>query len=195
MNKFISKITLLIAVLALTTNLSSQEFRLGDKVIVGGTGIQEYDNGGPAGAGYWALFATVGQGVAGELQLGSDDHFLGFWGPTFWELTSVEEVSDADKIELSNYPNPFQSTTQIKFNLESSSDVTIKIYDVNGNLVQTLFKGIMAEGPQEIQWNGKYQSGMDAESGSYLYEVTVEPFGGSISASKLQARNIMVLVK
>lgn len=200
MNKIISKVVLLIATIALTTNLSSQDYQLGGKTLVGGTGIQEFDNPGsnPAGGegGYWALFGTVGQGVANIYSLGGDDHYLGFWGPSTWEYTSVEEsVSDADRIELTNYPNPFQSTTSIEFNLSASSDVSIKIYDVNGNLVNTIFNGMLGEGNQSFQWNGKNQRGLDAESGSYLYEVTVEPLGGSLSAKRLQARNIMVLVK
>lgn len=195
MSKIINKSLIFGLGIMLSLSLIAQDYQLGDRIYVGGTGFQHVD-ASPAGGEFAAIFGTLGQGITNAHKIGDDAHYIGFWYGTNWQYTTVEETqTGAEKIQLSNYPNPFNSTTQIKFNLETSANVKINIYDVNGNLVITLGNGYYNSGTHEVTWNGKNRNNLDAESGSYLYEVTVEPLGASINDNTIRARNIMVLVK
>ena len=79
-------------------------------------------------------------------------------------VTSVEKTPDSlpVKYELSqNYPNPFNSTTLIKYSLSKSSFISLKVYNVLGQKVTTLFSGIQQKGNHAIEFNAdKYSSGI-----------------------------------
>ena len=55
----------------------------------------------------------------------------------------------------SAYPNPFNPTTSIKFDIASVSKVNIQIYDMNGNYVDELLSNTMAPGNYEVVWNAQ----------------------------------------
>ncbi len=69
---------------------------------------------------------------------------------------------------LPNYPNPFNPETFIRFALPKASRVCIEIYNIQGQLVQTLLDQDMAPGWQQIVWNGLNESGSQIGSGVYL---------------------------
>ena len=72
-----------------------------------------------------------------------------------------------EKITLyQNYPNPFNPTTIIKYDLTEFSNVKLSIYDINGNLVQTLLNSKMPAGKYEIEWNAA-----GVASGIYIYSI------------------------
>ena len=92
---------------------------------------------------------------------------------------------------FANYPNPFNPDTWIPFKLSEASDVTIKIYNVSGQLVRTLYLGQKPAGTylnrkKTAYWNGKNESGEEAASGVYLY---------SIHAGDFTATRKMILIK
>lgn len=69
----------------------------------------------------------------------------------------------------SNYPNPFNPTTTISYNLQKAGDVTLTLYDVTGRIVRSLTKG--------FQTAGRYQARLDATdltSGVYFVRLTME---------------------
>ncbi len=71
---------------------------------------------------------------------------------------------------LQNYPNPFNPTTTISFMLASPGFVTLKVYNILGQEVQTLLnREDMDQGLQEIGFNGN-----SFASGLYFYRLTVE---------------------
>jgi hypothetical protein len=86
--------------------------------------------------------------------------------------TDVEcEILPGRSALYSNYPNPFSSTTQIRFDLPNPTAVTMTIYDVSGRIVRRLLKGeIVAAGRHQIQWNGKTDSGHRVKSGIFYYK-------------------------
>jgi hypothetical protein len=66
---------------------------------------------------------------------------------------------------MQNYPNPFNPSTTIEFSLPSESDVTLKVYSVNGELITTLINSAQFE-------KGSYKLKFDASklaSGTYVY--------------------------
>ncbi len=79
-------------------------------------------------------------------------------------VTSIEKTSGTlpVKYELSqNYPNPFNSTTVIKYSVSKSSYLTLKVYNVLGQEVTTLFSGMQQAGNHEIEFNAdQYSSGI-----------------------------------
>jgi len=75
-----------------------------------------------------------------------------------------------------NYPNPFNPTTEIKYQLPGDDLVSIKVYNMNGQLVTTLVDEQKSAGYHRVQWNGKNSAGMKVSSGVYLYEMKAGHF-------------------
>jgi hypothetical protein len=84
-----------------------------------------------------------------------------------------EELSEAAEVlRTSVSPNPFNATAHIDIYLESRARMEIKIYDVQGSLVRTLFDDIAAAGPNRFAWNGLNNNGVAVSSGLYLCKIT-----------------------
>ena len=66
-----------------------------------------------------------------------------------------------------NYPNPFNPGTTISFTIPHSSFVSVKVYDVLGREVATLFRGEQGAGVHEVEFDGSILA-----SGVYYYELT-----------------------
>ncbi len=75
---------------------------------------------------------------------------------------------------LQNAPNPFNPTTQIPFSLDRASRVVVRVYDVHGGLVTTLFEGDLSEGRHSLSWNGRDDAGQPVSSGIYIYALTAD---------------------
>ncbi len=75
-----------------------------------------------------------------------------------------------------NYPNPFNPVTTIRFALPQSGNVTLKIFNLSGQLVRTLVSSEFAAGQHQIVWNGRNDNGEKVASGMYLYRITAGSF-------------------
>ena len=80
---------------------------------------------------------------------------------------------------LANYPNPFNPETWIPYQLASSSDVQITIYDTRGMLVRTLPLGYQSAGyytgrSRGAYWDGHNGLGEPAASGVYFYQLQTD---------------------
>ena len=73
---------------------------------------------------------------------------------------------------MQNSPNPFNPSTSIKFYIPDISSVTIKIYDILGKEVNTLFNEKADAGYHIVYWNGKDKYGQNAASGVYFYRLS-----------------------
>jgi hypothetical protein len=73
-----------------------------------------------------------------------------------------------------NYPNPFNPTTTISYTVDRMRDIDIKVYDVLGHTVRTLFSGQQRAGAHEIRWDGRDDAGKLVSSGVYLYRLEAE---------------------
>ena len=85
----------------------------------------------------------------------------------------VYELSGANLIPnttgLSNvYPNPFNPSTTIDYNLSISAEVSLVIYDMKGSIVKTLVSNFQDAGLHQMTWNGKNDNGSQVSSGMYL---------------------------
>ena len=82
---------------------------------------------------------------------------------------------------LANYPNPFNPETWIPYQLAESAEVTLTIYDMNGQLVRRLAMGHQAAGMYQSRsraayWDGRNQLGEPVASGLYFYTLTAGEF-------------------
>ena len=82
---------------------------------------------------------------------------------------------------LANYPNPFNPETWIPYQLAGSAEVTLAIYDMNGQLVRRLAVGHQAAGmyrsrSRAVYWDGRNQLGESVASGLYFYTLTAGDF-------------------
>jgi hypothetical protein len=68
-----------------------------------------------------------------------------------------------------NHPNPFNPTTRITFELPHPGHVSLRIYDVGGHVVRTLFDGRLGTDTREIEWDGRDNHGSRLGSGVYFY--------------------------
>lgn len=81
-----------------------------------------------------------------------------------------------DYILFQNYPNPFNPSTSVKFQVPKTSDVTVKIYDMLGQEVRTLFAGEVMRGTYTVEWDGLNDAGVQMSSGSYIYRMIAGEF-------------------
>lgn len=79
-----------------------------------------------------------------------------------------------------NYPNPFNPTTSINYNLPEPAYVSVRVYDLTGREVRTLFTGHQNASTYQVVWNGKSDRGIDVASGMYLYKVVATGSSGKV---------------
>jgi len=91
------------------------------------------------------------------------------------------EIPDAYNL-FQNYPNPFNPNTKIRFELPNASNVTLKVYNVRGQLVEVLVNNeIVTAGLKEVEFNAT-----NLASGIYFY---------TIQAGDFKATKKMMLLK
>jgi len=130
-------------------------------------------------------------------QTGVDDILhQGFW-VDYDMPTGVDDKPFTLSPDLMNYPNPFSTNTTIRYTLPGSGFVTIKIFDMVGRLRKSFGLGVQSNGQQEVIWDGKDDSGIDCAAGSYLYELTVNPYraSGDGQFKDIYLRNVMIIVR
>jgi hypothetical protein len=88
--------------------------------------------------------------------------------------TGVKEpgnIIPANFYVYQNYPNPFNPSTVIRYNIPQSANVSIKIYNMLGQEIKTLFAGNQNLGVHSVIWNGDTNFGTKAASGTYIFMV------------------------
>lgn len=86
-----------------------------------------------------------------------------------------QPVENMNFVLHQNYPNPFNPLTVISYSIPISSEVSLKVYDLSGRLVETLVETSQGPGKYEIVWDANKYS-----SGTYIYVLTA----GTYSESK-----------
>lgn len=98
---------------------------------------------------------------------------------THEQLTSIDE----GKIDVpknyrlkNNYPNPFNVTTIIPYDLPEDTHVELIIYDILGRQVRSLVNEKMIKGYRQTMWNGRDDMNKYISSGIYFYKLKTEKF-------------------
>ena len=75
-----------------------------------------------------------------------------------------------------NYPNPFNPSTTIKYQLPDAGDVRLEIFNVVGQSVRTLVDQQEGAGRYEMQWDATNNNGQSLSSGVYFYRLQAGEF-------------------
>lgn len=81
-----------------------------------------------------------------------------------------------------NYPNPFNPSTQIEYEIPRSGDVEVDIYDVRGRLIRSFEKSQQQAGIHRLAWDGRGDNSIAAASGVYFWRVH---FNGQLLSRKI----------
>ncbi len=90
------------------------------------------------------------------------------------DVSGVENPMNLMAVYLlrQNFPNPFNPSTTISFDLPESAPVFLSIFDVSGRLMRRLVTGSsMGAGSHKVTWDGMSTNGMPAGSGVYFYRL------------------------
>ncbi len=72
---------------------------------------------------------------------------------------------------LPNSPNPFNSTTEIRYDLPIDCQVNLTIYDIAGRKVRQLIDEQQSAGYKSAIWDGRNDAGIGVASGVYIYRL------------------------
>ncbi len=91
-------------------------------------------------------------------------------------LTGIAEQTIEFKpiSSVSVAPNPANKNTSIRFGLQKSENVSVRVYSSSGKLVKTLFTGKLDAGTNSFNWNLHDNTGHSVANGIYLYEIITE---------------------
>ncbi|NQU68654.1 MAG: T9SS type A sorting domain-containing protein [Candidatus Marinimicrobia bacterium] len=102
-------------------------------------------------------------------------------------ITSQDSWNIPDGFVINgNYPNPFNPTTTISYDLPEQSVVNLTIYDVRGQEVMTLQDAPQPAGNYHVQWNGIDQAGNQVSTGLYFCRLSAGSFSKTIKMLFLQ---------
>ncbi len=121
--------------------------------------------------------------TSGRLWVGTDSG-LSMYAPRISGIAPThQEAALPRSLVLSpNYPNPFNSTTAIRFEVPETGRVRLVLYNVLGQRVRTLVDTKHNAGTYAVRWDGKDDAGRQAASGVYIGRLEA---GGSVEVRKL----------
>ena len=97
---------------------------------------------------------------------------------SFGKKVGMEDLKASD-INLSVYPNPFSTSTQISYNLPAAAQTTVEVFDLVGKKVADLFDGKQTEGMQQITFD---RTAFGLTNGMYFVKIKV---GESVITQKV----------
>jgi ligand-binding sensor domain-containing protein len=139
------------------------------------------------GLGYDVVNVITINDTTGDVWIGHDGGAAG-GGVTLMQdylppcdncVTSLNTKDSSLPVNFSldqNYPNPFNPVTTINYHLPVKGQVTLKVYDVKGNLIRTLVNNYQTPGNKNIIWDGRDKIGNTVASGIYLYELATRDY-------------------
>jgi hypothetical protein len=110
----------------------------------------------------------------GWLSVPSADFIMRVFGVSM--ISDIAENPDGEIFPLGftlmgNFPNPFNSTTEIRFLASISDYITLDIFDITGRKVKTLMDGVVQVGESKVLWDGVDDTGNSVSSGIYFYRL------------------------
>lgn len=97
----------------------------------------------------------------------------------FWDAVAAYSPTPAplpvaSEVVLDCFPNPFNPSTILRFDLERGSDVCLEVFDVSGRRVRTLCSGELTAGTYRVRWDGNDARGRGLAAGIYLARVQTD---------------------
>jgi len=128
-----------------------------------------------------------------------NDGGMGPWSEVFNFDVNLSDVENEGQLPtefalMQNYPNPFNPSTVISYQLPVSGNVTLKVYDVLGNEVATLFDEYKPAGIYEVEFSSHSIECRNLPSGVYFYQLRIGGPETSSGQGIIQTKK-MLLVK
>ncbi|NQV18780.1 MAG: T9SS type A sorting domain-containing protein [Armatimonadetes bacterium] len=79
----------------------------------------------------------------------------------------------SNKLDFSNYPNPFNPETTISFSIHEASKIELSVYNIKGQKVKVIVNDEFEKGTHNIVWNGEDSNDKRVGSGVYFYKLKV----------------------
>ncbi len=95
----------------------------------------------------------------------------GLFAFTVTPALATDEPADAAFRLEQNFPNPFNPSTHIPFELTRGGRVVLSVYDVAGRRVRAVLDRELPAGLHEAEWDGKDEAGRSVASGVYFYRM------------------------
>jgi len=76
-----------------------------------------------------------------------------------------------EDLAVTAYPNPFNSSVTISFNLPQEGKVSVSIYDITGRMVQSFEQRVLRAGDNSLVWDATDDNGSLLSSGVYFYRI------------------------
>ncbi len=112
---------------------------------------------GRSTAGNSAVTLNIGQSCGGPLRAGASQIYAGFLGSQVPlngpNVVSPHQEFPKDFTLFQNFPNPFNPTTTISYQLPVTGHVSLKVYDAIGREVATLVNGVKEAGKYSVPFN------------------------------------------
>ncbi|MBZ0266875.1 T9SS type A sorting domain-containing protein [bacterium] len=102
---------------------------------------------------------------------------LQYWRPNLSSSPLVgvaENVAGTTNFLAQNEPNPFGAGTRIRFQLPSATPVSLRVMDVTGRTVRTLFTGPREAGSHTVSWDGRDEARNPVAAGVYFYRLQTD---------------------
>ena len=184
------------------TGLAREGFRIKVKNLSTKAALNTISQGDVAQGGYNMTFVDTKAGNAArigdvlEISADSPNPFIGV--KPVRHIVTVDDVKNsriqledliayeipAETELLRNYPNPFNPETWIPYRLAEDTDVSLTIYDVNGEMVRSIDVGHQTAAMYEsrakaIYWDGRNRFGEQVASGIYFYHLSAGDFSAT----------------
>ncbi len=138
----------------------------------------QWTEGSFGNGGLLMLDANDFYGATPDDEMYFDDY--DFDADTLRSLVGIgDDLGSQVPVEFSleqNYPNPFNPTTTIKYGLKEQVKVSLKIYNILGQVVKTLVSGNQTAGYKQVVWDGTNEFGAKVASGVYIYRIEAGNF-------------------
>jgi hypothetical protein len=99
--------------------------------------------------------------------------------------TGINPAMPAHSLTCYSYPNPFNPTTRIHFELPQTSRVNLTVFTASGEYVASLLNRTLPAGSHNVVWEGTNDTGRPVASGAYFYMLTT-------NSSRASGRMILI---
>jgi hypothetical protein len=115
-----------------------------------------------------AYFGAIADGTGINTKANMMMQYLNFFTTVNTENVEIPLLTQLG----SNYPNPFNPSTTISFSVtQTSSFVTLDIYNSKGQKIKTLVNEVLSAGEHKVMWNGTDNRNASVSSGIYFYKM------------------------